>query len=237
MADTLPILIDKQDNFEVVRDQIALLINENQAAQQILATAAAEDPALWKLRVFTERATPWEQFLNEPAEGVGADQSPIVGVWYETGTFDESSSDTVHRQTHEAIFNIDVYGWGIATTDGGGGQIPGDLAAVQNAQRGVRLVRNVLMSAQNTYLQLRAIGNPAEGPGVWQRWVQSITSFQPDLGSEPAHQILGMRLALRVSFNEFAPQVDESQLLEFVSVDIKRDSDGMLIAEVDFDYT
>lgn len=229
MPDTLPVLINKQDNFEVVRDQIAVIINENQAAQVALASAEP-DPLLWKLRVFTERSNPWEVFLNEPGQGAGADESPVVSVWYESGTFDASSSDVVKRQTHEGVFNVDVYGWGQSEPDGGGGHIPGDLAAVQNATRGARLVRNILMSAQNVYLQLRNKGGAVEGPGVWQRWVQSITSFQPDIGNQAAHQIVGVRLALRVRFNEYSPQVDESNALEQIHVDIKRDSDGMLIA-------
>ena len=232
MVDVLATLIDKQDNFEIVRDQIAVLINDNQAAQVILA-AAEPDPSLWKLRVFTERANPWEQFLNDPA----ADTSPIVNVWYENGVFDEGKSDVVKRQAHVATFNVDVYGLGVAQSDGAGGQIPGDLTAAETATRGIRLVRNILMASENTYLQLRNAGTDDVGPGVWQRWVQSITSFQPELANEAAHQILGIRLALRVTFNEYSPQADETDLLELVHVDIRRNSDGMLLADAEYDYT
>ena len=237
MADTLPFLIDKVDNFEVVRDQIAVLINENAAAQVALATAASKpEPDLWKLRVYIERSNPWEAFL-----GVGgaanADESPIVSVSYESGTFDESSSDAVKRQTHVGMFNVDVYGWGQSKEVGGGGQIPGDKAAAANAARGVRLVRNILMASQNVYLQLRNKGGAVEGPGVGQRWLQSITSFQPEIGNEAAHQVLGMRLAMRVQFNEYSPQADFSNLLEQVHVDVKRAKDGMLIAAALYDLT
>jgi len=237
MPTVLTALIDKQDNFEVVRDQIAVLINTNQAAQVILA-AAEPDPNLWKLRVFTERAQPWEQFLNEPGKAlVSQDLSPIVNVWYENGTFPESMGDTVKRQAHTATYNIDVYGLGIAQDDGATGQIPGDLTAVQNATRGIRFVRNILMAAENTYLQLRNKDGAALGPGVYQRWVQSITSFQPDLASESAHSVIGIRLALRVTFNEYSPQVDESNALETVHVDIHRASDGMLLTDAEYDLT
>ena len=59
MATTLPSLIDKQDSFEIVRDQIAGILYENQLAQQALAVTAGKDPALWELRVFTEATNPW----------------------------------------------------------------------------------------------------------------------------------------------------------------------------------
>ncbi len=235
MADTLPFLIDKQDGFEVVRDQIGLLLVENQATQVALATAASKpDPNEWKLRVFLERSNPWEQFTNAPTDA-SPDQSPVVNVWYESGSFDMARSNPVSRQNHEGTFNIDVYGWGIAAEIGGGGHTPGDLEAALIAQRGVRLCRNILLSAQNVYLQLRAKQRPDVAVGL--RWVQSITSFQPEIQNESAHAIVGIRLALRVQFSEFAQQVDETNLLEFIAVDIHRASDGMLIAEADFELT
>jgi len=229
MADTISFLVDKQDSFEIVRDQIAVLINENQAAQVILA-AAEPDPSLWKLRVYTERANPWELFIEDPA-----DFSPIVNVWYESGSFDESKGDTIERQAHAGIFNVDVYAWAQSQGDGAGGHLPGDREAAFTAQRGARLVRNFIMASENAYLQLRAIDGPT-GPGVWQRWLQSVTSFQPDQQNEAAHQVIAIRLAFRVEFNEFSPQAVTDDL-ELVSVDIHRASDGKLIAEADYDVS
>lgn len=236
MPTTLPSLIDKQDGFEVLRDQIALILFENQAAQQVLATAGGKDPALWKLRVYTERANPWEEFLNAP-EDANPDKSPIVHVWYESGTFDEARSGAVDRQVHAGIFNVDVYGWGLAAELASGGHLPGDREAALTAQRGARLARNILMAGENTYMQFRGVDNPAPAPAVWSRWITSISSFQPEQGGEAAHAIVGVRLALRVEFNEYAPQVEAEDVLEFVAVDIHRQSDGLLVAEVDFDLT
>lgn len=236
MPSTLPALIDKQDGFEVLRDQIALILFENQTAQQALAVTAGKDPALWKLRVYTERANPWEEFLNAPAD-TPPDTSPIVHVWFESGSFDEAKSGAVDRQTHTAVFNVDVYGWGIATEVLAGGHAPGDREAAFTAQRGARLVRNIIMAGENTYLQFRAVDTPAPGPAVWSRRVASITSFQPEQGGEAAHAIVGVRVAVGVEFNEYAPQVVPGGPLEFVAVDIHRTSDGLLVAEADFDLT
>jgi hypothetical protein len=237
MVNTLTALVDKTDNFEVVRDQIGHLLNENQAAQVALATSAGEpDPDLWKLRVYLERGDAFEAFMGEPGKPLAQqDLSPIVNVWFEGGTFDQSSSDVVRRQTHVGVFNADVYALGIARDNGQGGHVPGDLSAALNLARGVRLVRNFLMASGNTYLQLREKGGPPNGPGVGGRWIDSINMFQIEGMAELSLNLIGARISLRVTFNEFSPQADESNLLETVVVDIRRASDGLLLTELQYD--
>jgi len=219
---TLP-LIDKNDNFEVIRDQIASIIRLETANQQTLAAAAAKDPALWGLRVFTERANPWEQFRADDE-----DTSPIVNVWFDNLNFDMAASNVIERQKAEGVFNIDVIGFSVSADDPSGGHTPGDEGAARTAQRGLRLVRNILMSADYTYLGLRGL--------VWRRMPQAITSFQPQLGDQGALQVVGARLALRVEFNEFSPQYTP-ETLEFLSIDVRRTEDDEIVLEADYDYT
>jgi hypothetical protein len=216
-------LIDKQDNFEVIRDQIAAILVLESNNQQALAVSEGKDSNLWKLRVFNERYNPWEQFLN-----TNTDRSPLVNVWYDTSNFDGSASNIVERQKAEAIYNIDCYGYGISSDDGATGHNPGDRDAAFEVQRALRLVRNILMSSTYTYLGLRGL--------VWQRWPQSISVFQPNLDAQQVQKIVGARLELRVMFNEFSPQY-VPETLEYLSVDVFRNEDGQLIAEADFDYT
>jgi len=216
-------LIDKQDNFEVIRDQIAAILKTESTNQEALATAAAKDPDDWKLRVFVERSNPWEQFLNKQD-----DQSPIVNVWYDNSNFDQSKSNIMERQGTTAIFNIDCIGFGISSDDGGTGHNPGDREAAFKAQRALRLVRNILMAAEYTYLGLRGL--------VGQRWPQSVTSFQPPIEGRPIQQIVGARIALRVEFNEFSPQV-VPVVLELVSVNVIRAEDGEIVINADYEST
>jgi hypothetical protein len=216
-------LIDKQDNFEVIRDQIAAIIVLESNNQQSLAIADGKDPDLWKLRVFNERYNPWEQFLN-----TNTDRSPIVNVWYDSSNFDGLASNIVERQKAEAIYNIDCYGYGISSDDGATGHNPGDRDAAFVVQRALRLVRNILMASTYTYLGLRGL--------VWQRWPQSVNVFQPNLDAQQVQKIVGARLELRVMFNEFSPQY-VPETLEYLSVDVFRQEDGQLVAEADFDYT
>ena len=216
-------LIDKQDNVELVRDQIAAILATEIANQQILATAAEKDPDEWKLRIFKERSNPWEQYLNEQS-----DKSPIVNVWFDNSSYDPKASNAIERQKTEAVYNIDVYGYGISSDVEGGGHIPGDRDAALEVQKALRLIRNILMAGEYTYLGLRGL--------VWSRWPQSITIFQPQLDARQMQQIVGARLAFRVEFNEFSPQV-QSVPLEFVSIDVKRAEDGEIVVEADYDYT
>jgi len=220
---TISTLIDKQDTFEIVRDQIGAILTIEVASQMQLATNAGKDPNDYKLRIFTERSNPWEEFLNEVV-----DTSPLVNVWFDNSSFDPSKSNVVERQASETVYNIDCYGYGRSRDDGATGHIPGDREASFEVQKALRLVRNILMAAEYTYLGLRKT--------VWHRMPQSITAFQPELDARQMQQIVGARLAFRVIFNEFSPQVEPVDL-ELLSVDVIRTEDGEIVLEADYDYT
>ena len=123
MLDTL---IDKQDGFEIVRDQIAAILATEIANQQTLASQAGRNPDEWKVRVFSERSNPWDQFQNDPA-----DRSPLVNVWYDNSTFPLNTSNVVEKQKGEGVFNLDCYGYGKSADDPTGGHL-GDRPAIRN---------------------------------------------------------------------------------------------------------
>lgn len=219
---TISILIDKQDNSEIIRDQIAAILVAEVASQQVLASIAALDPDDWKLRIYTERSNPWEQWLNNQD-----DISPIVNIWVDNSNFDKSASNVMERQKSETTFNIDCYGVGISSDNPLSGHNPGDKEAAFEVQRVVRLVRNILMAAEYTYLGMRGL--------VWSRWPQSINPFQVQIDNRAIQHIQAARIAFNVEFNEFSPQVEE-ETLEFLSIDIKRTEDGQIVLETDYDY-
>ena len=224
----ITILIDKLDNFEIVRDKIAAILTVEIANQQILATAAGKNPTDWKLRIFTERSNPWEYLLNANSDTPPEDTSPTVNVWFDNSNFNPHASDTIERQKSETVYNIDCYAYGKSKDDPLGGHIPGDKEAALEVHRTLRLVRNILMSGVYTYLGCRGL--------VWGRWPQSITSFQPDITGRQMQHVVGARLALKVEFNEFSPQV-VAETLEFVSANVKRTEDGQIVINADYDYT
>jgi hypothetical protein len=221
-------LIDKEDNFEIVRDQIADILTLETASQQTLAKAAdKKNPELWKLRVFTERTNPIEEWRDVNSSST-IDESPIVNVWYDNGSFPMNKGNVVERQAHDAVYNVDCYGVGFSGDNPGGGHFLGDKEAALETQRAIRLVRNILMAAEYTYLGLRGT--------VWMRWPQSITVFQPQIDGGPVAHVMGARIALRTTFNEFSPQVTPTTLDKIV-VDTKRTEDGQIVLTAEYNKT
>ena len=215
-------LVDKQDGFEIVRDQIAAILKLESENQMDLARKANKDDAPWDLQVFLERSNPFEKWLNNRDE-----PEPIVNVWYDNGSFPEGKGGVVEKQEHVAIFNIDCYGLGVSEADGAGHK-PGDREAALETQRAVRLVRNMLMAAINTYLQLRGT--------VGQRWIQSITVFQPQIEGRTVQHVVGARIALRVRLEELSPQVTPVEL-ETLAVEVKRTEDGEVVLNAQYNST
>lgn len=217
-------LIDKQDNFEVVRNQIAGLLVSERDNQKALAVDAGKDPALWDFDVYIERSLPFERYLNSTSL---AERKPIVNVWYNDSTYEAAASNISERQRATGIFNVDCYGAAVAADTVDGHQ-PADEAAALEAQRVMRLVRNILMSSSNTYFQLQGM--------VGQRWIQSQNMFQPQLDTKAVCQVIAGRLAVRVGFNEFSPQY-VPETLEYVAIQIVKSADSSIaILNADYEY-
>lgn len=222
----LPELIDKTDNFELLGLQIAGILANETASQQALAVTAGKDPALWKFGVFHERIDPWEQYLPDE-DGNVEDESPIVNVALDPTNYPGAKGNVVERQTSETVYNIDCYGYAISQDDGGSGHIAGDAASALEAQRTVRLVRNILMAAQNLHLQLKGL--------VGRRWIQSITPFQPEQDGRQVQRVSAIRVALETQFNEFSQQ-HAGNPLEVNFIDVKRALDGQVLISAQYNY-
>ena len=218
-------LIDKQDSFEVVRDQITQRLKDELVNQQNLAVADGRDPSDWELKVYAERFNPVEEWLN--TTNVSVDKTPVINVWFDNIAFDGNASSISERQKGTGTYNIDCYALGIAT-DQTTGHLPGDEDASKQVQRVAKLVRNILMASSNVY-----IGFP---PGfIWRRWITSITSFQPQINSNTVQQVVGVRIILQVDFSEESPQYVGESLCN-LGVTLQSAEDGSIIAQVEYDY-
>ena len=220
---TIPALIEKQDTVEIVRDQIAAILATEVASQKSLATSGGKDPRSWDLRIFSERSNPWAEYID-PADDQ-LDATPIVNVSLDAVNFDASASNAIERQKATATYNIDCYGYGIAEDDPAGGHHLGDARAAMESHRAVRLVRNILMAGEYTYLGLRGT--------VWRRWPRSVTVFQPTLDGRQIQQIVASRIAFDVDFSEFSPQV-ATETLELLAVTVFREETGEVYLNADF---
>jgi hypothetical protein len=212
-------LIDGPDNAELVRDTIAAILLVECDNQQVLARNADKDPELWRFRVFVERSNPWDEFLTKPPDGQQLDKAPIVNVRWDKAVDDEKSSNVVDRQKAVGTFHIDCYGYGVssATEDG---HESGDERAAEEAQRAARLVRRILMAGAYTYLGLRKT--------VWRRWRAEAQAFEPPMEQRSSQHVQGVRVSMRVEFNEFSPQV-EGTPLSLITVTVNRADNGELI--------
>jgi hypothetical protein len=222
-------LIDKIDNCERVCETVgAILLVESLKQQEIAQVTPGKNPDDWKLRVFVERSSAFEEYLQPKDEGgQPSDLSPIVNVWFDNDTTDLHRSNLIETQTMTGVFNIDCYGCGIARESADGHE-PADVTAAAEAKRAARWVRNILMSAQ--YYDLGLLGV------VSRRWIQSRQMMQPPQDAEAVQRVIGTRLALHVDYIEQSPQVT-GPLLEEISVAVRRRSDGLLYTTATFQPT
>jgi hypothetical protein len=226
-------LVDAVDNSELICAQVGAILAAESAAQQALATAAGKDPKLWKLRVFTERTNAWEMWEDAPSASKPTpsfDRSPIVNVSFDQETFDKSKGDIHERQAADGTFFVDCFGLGLsADNPNGPGHFTGDALAAIEAKRAYRLVRSILMAAHYITLGLPLKPNPV----VWSRWVSSIQMSPVGPTERIAQHIVGARVSLAVTFNEFSPQVQGAPL-ELISTSFKRADTGEIFFAADF---
>lgn len=219
-------LIDKLDSFEIIRDEIAAILKVNISRQKDLAIEAGKDPTLWDFNVYSERSNPWEEF-QDPEQ---ISEPPIVNVWFDSMEVQEARSDTVERQMYSGIFNIDCYCYGVSaeTSDG---HTTADEDSAKKVHNVIRLVRNILMAGEYTYLGLPR----GSKQFVWGRMVQTVNVFQPAADDATIQNIIGARIVFRVNFNELSPQV-EPQTLEILSAQVVRAETGEILLKTEYQY-
>ena len=223
---TIAGLINKQDTIEIVREAVSNILVAEVASQVSLAAAALEDTRLWTLRVFEERENPWTEFVVSAQSATASiNIPPIINVRMDTADVDMRASDPVERQTYNGRITLDCYGYGVSE-ESGAGHLPADKQAVDAAWRAAKLVRNILMAGEYTYLGMRGI--------VSRRMVSSIQSYRVD-APEPGSFKLGLvRLALDVRYWETSEQVPVD-VIGGVDIEIQRLADGLVLASLSYD--
>jgi len=220
-------LIDKTDTVELVRDQIAAILAAEVASQKVLAAAAdpAKDPRLWDLRVFVDRANPWADYIDAES-GELRDALPVVNVSLDSVRFDKGRGSVVDKQGGAATFNVDVYGYGVSSANVSG-HLAGDARAKAESLRASRLVRNILMAAEYTYLGMQGL--------VGRRWIESITLFDIEAEGRTVAHVSAARISIEVELLETSPQV-QGVALELISARVERSgtSEVYLTAEYEF---
>jgi len=223
MSVKIDYLINKQDNFEIVRDKIASILALEVANQVYLAGQEGEESTDWDFDIYLERSNPWE--LVEDTDGNVLRQTPLVNVYYESSTISPGMSDSVERQTYDVVINIDCLS--AKNNKLVDGEIKkGDELASLDVQRVARLVRNIIASAFYRKLEMPTI--------VHERVVHSITMFQPNINDRPAQACIGARVVVNVSINEYSPQA-VPETIDIVGGTITRGDDGLVYCNLRFE--
>lgn len=217
-------LIDKQDSFEIVRDQIGGILVTELAAQQALAPGAGKDPLDYEVTIFTERHWPVERWLNN--DGYTSETAPLCTIWTEQSSVVESSSaNSKLQQIFEVTYNLDILAHGF-TTDDPGGQDPGDYRAHLRCHRAARLIRNIL--ASGPYFEDLAL------PGiVWPNTqFENLEFGRADLGETEANiGVWHCRARFRVKMCETSPEEPVPGTINLIHTTISED--GQVIVETE----
>lgn len=219
-------LIDKRDNLVVVRDQIATILLLELKNQQDKALAEGRDPQGWKLRIFTERPNCWGDFTSDDsgdddASTPAIDTTPIVSVLAHKAKYPRDRGLPVVEQTADALYEIHIYGCGVAHA-ASGGHVTAERQAADEVLRAYTLVRNILWSGHAANLAM---------PGIvgdhWPDEFEAMGQPNEDLDKPKYERVAAGRLQLSVSFLEFAPQY-VGQPLETLAIGVNRRETGEL---------
>jgi hypothetical protein len=204
-------LIDKQDSFEIVRDQIAGVLLAELANQQALAPGAGEDPLDYTLSVY-----------------VGTDlnvaTSPIVSIWIENSVRDDRST-TVDglRQVFNVTYVLDIFARGVSSNVGAGGYLSADKDSRLRCQAATRLVRNILSAGPYRRLLVPEI--------VWAHPSFENLEFGPAPLEEHEDDIsvYNCRARFRVTMTEFSPELPANETLDLIRIDVS-DHGGVILS-------
>ena len=230
MAAKISSLIDKQDNNEIIRDKIAVILATEEANQRALATAGGKDPNNWKFDIYIERSNPWA-LLTHSEDGDQSD-TPLVNVLFDNDVFDNRNSTQTERQRVKGTFFIDCYAHKAKTKN-----IAGDEATSKESDRIARLVRNIIMAAPYYQLDL-GFADSSGYKIVYTRYILKREKFTPlDREGRAFENIIATRLTLEVEYDENSPQFTPVDIEELF-VDCRKDEvTGQVYFEAEYDMT
>ena len=210
-------LITSDDSWQIATRAVASILAADEAMQRQLATAAKQDPEQWRLRIFEERDTSFEEYLQDQG---ARDLSPVVNVYAQRVDM-ELQTGAGHAKGKLSV-QVDVFGFGVATDDGTN-TIPADLAATRRCHRATMLVRKILSCAENRYL-----GMP-QGI-ITSHKIEGIDFVKPS--TQPAAVACIMVGQIRLSIT-LACNSPDRQLLELAGLNLAcvRAEDGRVLFE------
>lgn len=201
-------LLTAPDTFELVRDRVYELLNDEQANQRALAVDAGLNPFDYALDVYKERANPVSFWREDDANFV-----PIVNVLFNSAN-DNGTGDGKKTFRFDGVFQIEIIAGAINDSVN---NISADIIASANLDRAIKLVRNIL--SYSAYKKLGFISN------IGSKTISSIVKNAPSDANDGTIMIQSATLKLDVSYYETSPQ-ETPDILDLIEVDTKRAQDG-----------
>lgn len=199
--------LDQPDNVEVIRDQLAGIIELEMLNQYELAIAD-DDPVAedYNATVFVENDEP----LNS---GGDLNIFPIVNVWLDS-VRRASASAAVNYEQKIATFNVDLYQ--VGNYDGA---FAGRKATIK-VWKLARCIRAILDSDVYTYLLLRGV--------VSATAITNIAAGAPQL-NDSAVKVGMIRITLEVTFDQDSP-ITTGENMEVIPVEVI-DENGQIVVK------
>lgn len=236
MGAKIDTLIEKRDNFVLIRDELAAILFVEKENQKSLAVAAGKNPELWDFDVYTERYSPWLLLENDQNEITS--ETPLVNVTFDAMNNIDKQSNPIEQQKLTGTFNIDILSAKNDRRIENGDIIAGDELAARDSQRIIELCRNILMSNIYTYIFTgidETSGFPVSVRGIVSaRMFSNIQTFVPQINDRPAQHVMGARMQMRIDFLEFSPQISGPEL-KLISAKCLRTEDGLIYFQADTD--
>lgn len=218
---TIP-LIDSQDGFEAVRAAMGNILATESASQVALATAAGKaTPSDWNIDVYIERNNAWELFRDENYR-----DSLVANIIYESSNSVNGESTQANQVVTSRIL-VECIAAAVSEKTASG-HTSGDSNAFKRAHMIARLCRRILMHPDYRQLGLTSV--------VRTRNMVTRRSYQPNSTTIPTPHIAGTVLQFDVKHNETFDFNDLSNA-EGALVTIKHDPDGIVIAQMEYDWT
>lgn len=176
------VLIDKKDNFELIKYKIANILKSEIENQKILAKERAED---FEIKVYIDKVNPISIYSEVQTAKEG--QLPVINISFDGDDLTLAGSGNVGRQKARGIFYIDCYAFKNKEVGK-----EGDEEASREADRIGTIARNILMSDGYRVLKMQEI--------VVRRYITKREKMINQ--SATAENVSCMRLILEVEYME-----------------------------------
>ena len=181
------VLIDKKDNFELIKYKIASIIKSELENQKKLAREISEDKAKnYDIKVFIDKVNPLSIYSESQTQNEKG-QLPIVNITFDGDDLTLHGSSNIGQQKVRGTYYIDCY----AFKNKKAGK-EGDEEVSREADRIGTIIRNILMFDNYIVLDMRGI--------VVRRYVTKREKMINQNSS--AENVSAMRLIFEVEYFE-----------------------------------